>query len=261
MLIVVSPAKSLDFESQLVTDRHTEPRLTNRAAELVDVLASKTPDDLEALMSISPKLAETNFERFADWRSDVTPETGRAAVLAFAGDTYRGLEAGSFSTRDFTRAQKTLRILSGLYGVLRPLDLIQPYRLEMGTKLRTAAGDTLYDYWGGTVTEVLADDLAASPGAKALVNLASNEYFSAVDPDGLGGRVITPRFLDTTDDGDTRVMGMFAKQARGAMARWMITERVDTLRALPNFDLLGYRHAPDLSDDDAPAFVRPRSAR
>lgn len=261
VLIVVSPAKSLDFDSPLATDRHSEPRLADRAAELVEVLAAKSPDDLAALMSISPALAELNFERFADWRPDVSVETGRVAVLAFAGDTYRGLEAGAFSTRDFTRAQKVLRVLSGLYGVLRPLDLIQPYRLEMGTKLATGAGDTLYDFWGDTITEVLAADLAASPGAKALVNLASKEYFSAVDPDGLAGRVITPRFMDTNDDGELRVMGMFAKQARGAMARWIITERVTTLRDLDGFDGLGYRFAPELSDADEPVFVRLRADR
>lgn len=261
VLIVVSPAKSLDFDSPPATDRHSEPRLAGRAAELVEVLTAKSPDDLSALMSISPTLAELNFERFADWRPDVSVHTGRAAVLAFAGDTYRGLEAGSFSTRDFTRAQKVLRILSGLYGLLRPLDLIQPYRLEMGTKLATASGDALYDFWGDTITEMLASDLAASPGAKVLVNLASKEYFSAVDPGGVGGRVVTPRFMDTNDDGDLRVMGIFAKQARGAMARWIITRRVTTLKALDDFDGLGYRFDPELSDVDDPVFVRSRTDR
>lgn len=256
VLSVLSPAKSLDFDSPLGTGRHTEPVLADRAAQLVGILGAKTPEDLEHLMSISPDLAELNFARFADWRRDVTPEVGRQAILAFAGDTYRGLRAASFTTRDLTRAQKTLRILSGLYGVLRPLDLIQPYRLEMGTKLHTDAGDTLYEFWGDTITDVLAADLASSPGTGALVNLASKEYFSAVDVDRLGATVVTPTFLDVTGSGDLRVVGMFAKQARGAMARWIVTERIQTVKALSGFDDLGYRFDPSRSEPEVPVFVR-----
>jgi cytoplasmic iron level regulating protein YaaA (DUF328/UPF0246 family) len=257
VLIVISPAKSLDFESPLATRKHSEPGLLERAAELVEVMRKKSPDELGEMMSISPSLAELNFERFHDWSVPFTPQNARPAVLAFNGDTYLGLDAArSFDARDFTHAQKTLRILSGLYGVLRPLDLIQPYRLEMGSKLKTAAGDTLYDYWGHTITQALAVDLAASPGSRALVNLASNEYFGAVDPAGLDARVVTPTFLDSNASGPPRTVGFFAKRARGTMAAWIIRNRVRSVRALADFDGMGYRHDPERSRADEPVFVR-----
>ncbi len=257
MLIVVSPAKSLDFESPLATRKHSVPMLVDRAAELVQVMREKSPDELADMMSISPSLAELNFERFHDWSAPFTPANARPAVLAFNGDTYLGLDAArSFDARDFTHAQKTLRILSGLYGVLRPLDLIQPYRLEMGSKLKTAAGDTLYDYWGDTITRTLAVDLEASPGSLALVNLASNEYFGAVDPAGLGARVVTPTFLDSKAGAPPRTVGFFAKRARGTMAAWIIRNRVRSVRALADFDGMGYRYDPDRSTNDDPVFVR-----
>ncbi len=256
MLIVVSPAKSLDFESPLATRKYSEPLLLDQAAELVEVMREKSPDELGDMMSISPSLAELNFERFHDWSAPFTPNNARPAVLAFNGDTYLGLEASSFDARDFTHAQKTLRILSGLYGVLRPLDLIQPYRLEMGSKLETPAGDTLYDYWGDTITEALAADLDASPGPRALVNLASNEYFGAVDPALLDARVVTPTFLDRKADGPPRTVGFFAKRARGTMAAWIIRGRLRSVRALADFDGMGYRYDADRSTADEPVFIR-----
>lgn len=257
MLIVVSPAKALDFESPLATKKFSEPELIDRSADLVGVMAQKSPDELSTMMSISRELGEINHERFQDWTTPFTPDNARPAVLAFAGDTYQGLDAaGSFSARDFTHAQKVLRILSGLHGVLRPLDLIQPYRLEMGSKLATDQGRTLYDFWGETITEVLARDIAASPGAKVLVNLASNEYFSSVHPDDLGARLITPKFLDGKGDGELKTVGFFAKRARGAMAGWMIRERITTVKALTEFDADGYRYAPERSSADAPVFTR-----
>lgn len=257
MLIVVSPAKALDFESPLATKKYSEPELIDRSTELVAVMAQKSPDELSTMMSISPSLGELTHERFQDWTTPFTPDNARPALLAFNGDTYQGLDAGgSFSQRDFTHAQKVLRILSGLHGVLRPLDLIQPYRLEMGSKVATDRGETLYDYWSDTITEVLARDIAASPGANALVNLASNEYFSAVDPDGLGARVITPKFLDAKGDGDFKTLGFFAKRARGAMAGWMIRERVTSLKALTEFGDGGYRYDPHRSSADEPVFTR-----
>lgn len=260
MLIVISPAKSLDLESPLVTRKHTQPALLDAADELVSVMRTKSPDELGEMMSISPTLAELNFERFQDWQPPFEPSNARPAVLTFAGDTYVGLDAGTFSERDFTHANKTLRILSGLYGVLRPLDLIQPYRLEMGSKLATDRGDTLYDFWGQRLTEVLAADVDASPGTPALINLASAEYFSAVDPDGIGARVVTPVFLDSKDGGPYRTVGFFAKRARGAMASWLIRNRVRSLRAIIDFDAMGYRYDPERSTAQEPVFTRSSSS-
>ena len=257
MLVVVSPAKSLDFESPLATRKHSEPTMLDRSAELIDVLAGQSPDKIGKLMSISPALAELNFERFQDWQPPFTPKNARPAVLAFNGDTYMGLDAAaSFSERDFTHAQKTLRILSGLYGVLRPLDLIQPYRLEMGSKLKTPHGKDLYEFWGAEITERINADIAASPGADVLVNCASNEYFSSIKQKQLDGRVITPAFLDAKPDSDYKMISFFAKRARGAMAAWIIQSRVKSAKAITEFDATGYRYNAERSTPDRPVFLR-----
>ena len=255
-MIVLSPAKSLDYDSPLPTAKYSQPQLLDRAAELVDVMRDKSPAQLEAMMEISRGLAETNFERFQDWSRPFTPDNARPALLAFKGDVYLGLDAAAtFSERDYTQAQKTIRILSGLYGVLRPLDLMQPYRLEMGSKLTTPAGRDLYDFWGSTITEVLNEAIDASPGPRALINLASNEYFSSVDPDQLEAPILTPSFLDEKN-GRLKTISFFAKKARGAMAGWIVRERVKTLKALPEFTGMGYRYDPDRSTREAPVFVR-----
>ena len=257
MLIVVAPAKALDFESPLPTRKFTEPEMLDRSRELVSVMRGKSPDELSAMMSISPTLGEINFERFQDWSPPFTTKNARPAVLAFNGDTYLGLDARStFGERDYTHAQKVLRILSGLHGVLRPLDLIQPYRLEMGSRVRTGRGDSLYEFWGGDVTDRLNADLADSPGSSVLVNLASQEYFSVVQPDRIDGRVVSPRFEDARGDEEHKVVGFFAKRARGAMAGWIIRERIKSARALTHFDGLGYRYIPELSSTDEPVFRR-----
>jgi uncharacterized protein len=256
VLIVLSPAKSLDYESRLATRKHSQPELVERAAELAGIMAAKSPAELAQMMEISRPLAELNFERFQDWEPTFAPANARAAILAFNGDVYLGLDApGTFSERDYTHAQKTLRILSGLYGVLRPLDLIRPYRLEMGSRLATPAGRTLYDYWGDEITRTLAGAIHHSPGAKVLVNLASKEYFGAVRPPVLGVPVISPTFLDGRD-GDYQTIGFFAKRARGAMAGWIITNRIRSARALRDFDGLGYRFDPGRSSVARPVFVR-----
>lgn len=257
MLIVVSPAKSLDFESPLATKKRSEPRMLDRSAELAAIMASKSQAEIGLLMSLSSQLAQLNAQRFSDWQKDPEPETTRAALLAFDGDVYRGLDAPStFGERDFTHAQKTLRILSGLYGVLRPLDQIQPYRLEMGTKLTNPRGEDLYDYWSDEITETLRADLEDSPGSGALVNLASNEYFRAVKAKNLGTRVVTPRFLDAANGDELKMISFYAKRARGAMSGWIIRERVRSVRALREFDGLGYRYDADRSGADSPVFVR-----
>jgi cytoplasmic iron level regulating protein YaaA (DUF328/UPF0246 family) len=257
MLIVVSPAKALDFDSPLATQKHTEPMMLDRSKELVGIMATKSPEDLSKMMSISSSLAELNHERFQDWSTPFDPGNARPAVLAFNGDTYSGLDApGSFSERDFTHAQKVLRILSGLHGALRPLDLIQPYRLEMGSKLAHENGNDLYSFWGDTVTDQLNADLAASPGAKVLVNLASNEYFGVVQPQRFDGTIVSPRFLDAKGDGDFKVVSFFAKQARGAMAGWLVRERITTMKALTEFADRDYRYDESRSTPDEPAFIR-----
>ncbi|MGI9621641.1 MAG: peroxide stress protein YaaA [Acidimicrobiales bacterium] len=257
MLIVVSPAKSLDFESPLATRKHSEPRMLDQAAELVDIMADKTPEQLAKMMSISAGLAELNFERFQDWEAPFTAHNARPALLAFSGDVYLGMDApNTFDERDYTQAQKVLRILSGLYGVLRPLDLIQPYRLEMGSTLNTPKGKDLYSFWGPDITDRINADLAESPGAKILVNLASNEYFGSIRPDALEGKLVTPTFLDSKNGGPYKVVSFFAKRARGRMAGWIITERIKSGRGLLDFTGMGYRYDAQRSAPDSPTFIR-----
>lgn len=259
MIAVLSPAKSLDFDSPPATTRTTRPRLEDASGELVSLMAAKTAPELARLMSLSPALAELNAHRYAGWDDAAGDE--RAAIVAFDGDVYRGMDApATFTTRDYTHAQKTLRILSGLFGVLRPLDAIRPYRLEMGTRLRTPRGDTLYAYWGDRLTDVLRHDVDESPGADVLVNLASKEYFGAVHPDALGRRVVSPVFLDRKGDAPPKVISFNAKRARGAMAGWMVRERIARPSQLTGFEGLGYRFDPQLSEPDAPAFVRSHAA-
>ncbi|HVM10469.1 MAG TPA: peroxide stress protein YaaA [Acidimicrobiales bacterium] len=259
MLTLLSPAKSLDYESKVPTRKHSEPRMLDEAAALIDVMRTKTADEIADLMSISMDLADLNARRYADFELPFTMRNSRQAVFAFDGDVYRGLDArGSMDGRDLAEAQKTVRILSGLYGVLRPLDLMQPYRLEMGTKLRTDRGDTLYDWWGDRITDVVNADLAESPGPSVVVNLASGEYFRSVEPDRLDGTLISPRFLDETADGQYKISSFNAKWARGAMAGWMVRNRVRSVTALKRFDVAGYRYDPSRSTSGEPTFVRPR---
>jgi cytoplasmic iron level regulating protein YaaA (DUF328/UPF0246 family) len=257
MLVVISPAKSLDYDSPVATKRSSVPDLLDHSAELIEIMRTKSPDEIADLMHISPSLAQLNFERYHDWTLPFTNRNARQAILAFNGDVYAGMAAPAmFSTRDYTQAQKVLRILSGLYGVLRPLDLIAPYRLEMGTKLRTAHGSTLVEFWGDTITDSLRSALDESPGRRTLVNLASQEYFSAVRPAHLDAPVVTPVFLDTNDAGTTRVVSFFAKRARGTMASWIIRERITNDRRLKEFDLDGYLYSEERSTPATPTFVR-----
>lgn len=231
--------------------------MLDQSAELIAIMAKKSPQQIEDMMGISPSLAELNFERFQDWEAPFTRDNARPALLAFNGDTYQGLDArNSFSERDFTHAQKTLRVLSGLYGVLRPLDLIQPYRLEMGSRLENAKGKDLYAFWREEVTNRLNADLAASPGAKVLVNCASNEYFGAVDVGRLDARVITPAFLDSKDGGPHKMVSFFAKRARGALAGWIIQSRLKSAKAIGGFGAMGYRFDQEQSTPDRPVFLR-----
>lgn len=249
MLVVVSPAKKMDM-SPAEGIHPTGPAFAKDAHALAEVARDLSQADLKKLMGISDDLAKLNADRFRDFgKQDKKP-----AALAFAGDTYQGLEAGSLDTDELDWAQDHLRILSGLYGLLRPLDNIEPYRLEMGNRLKTEKGKSLYDYWGDRLSKALnryADDV----NANVLVNCASQEYFGAVDRDALKLRVITPTFLDTKN-GEAKVISFFAKKARGAMARFIVQNRLTDPEALKDFDSGGYRYDAARSTEDEPAFIR-----
>lgn len=261
MLILLSPAKSLDYESKLTTRKHTEPRLLEHSTELIDVMRTKTVDEIAEMMSISMELADLNARRYVEFETPFTRKNARPAIFAFDGDVARGMNAReSFSERDFSEAQKTVRILSGLYGVLRPLDLMQPYRLEMGSKVKTSRGDTLYDYWDGVIAPTLNADLAESPGPELVINLASGEYFGSVNKKVLNGTLVSPRFLDQAPGGEYKIISFSAKWARGAMAAWLVRNRIRSARALRDFDVAGYRYDPSQSTTNEPTFVRPRAA-
>lgn len=257
MLILLSPAKSLDYESPLPKVTSSQPRLLEEAEQLVGVMRTKSVADLAGLAGISDELAALNAERWASFHTPFTRRNARPAVLAFSGDVYQGLAVRRrFGTRDYTEAQKTVRILSGLYGVLRPLDLIQPYRLEMGTRLATDRGRSLYEWWGSRITGLLRDDLAASPGVGVVINLASGEYFGAVRPGELDAPVVAPRFEDTDARGRRSVVSFFAKRARGELAAWLVLNRVRTASAITGFDGAGYRYDKAASTPETPVFVR-----
>lgn len=250
MLITVSPAKRLD-ETPPRMEGGTVPRLLDHADRLAETARGLDAPALEKLMHISPKLAALNVERFAAFGSG---SGEKQAIELFDGDTYTGLDAISLDADEMDFAQRHLRILSGLYGVLRPRDVIQPHRLEMGSRLGTARGKTLYDFWGDIVAELLAAD-AAELGTDVLVNCASVEYFTAADRPALGLRVITPVFLEDRPEGP-RVMSFWAKQARGAMARFIVQNRLTDPQALKEFDTGGYRFRADMSEGDRLVFLR-----
>ncbi|MCB1691453.1 MAG: peroxide stress protein YaaA [Pseudomonadales bacterium] len=254
MLTVISPAKTLDFDTPPTTKKASVPEHLTRSRELITRLRKETPGSLSKLMGISPKLAELNAQRYKDWKTPFTTSNARPSIFAFKGDVYLGIEIESYDAKDLNFAQKHLRILSGLYGVLRPLDLIQPYRLEMGTKLENKRGKDLYEFWGETITRALGEELTRHRD-KTLVNLASNEYFKSVHPDGLPGRVITPVFKDY-HKGTYKVMSFFAKKARGLMSSFMVKHRIDKPEELKQFDIDGYRFNETYSTDTDWVFTR-----
>ena len=238
MLILISPAKTLDYQSELATTRFTQPELLDYSQQLIDVARQLTAPQIKALMGISDKLADLNATRFHDWQPDFTPDNARQAILAFKGDVYTGLQAETFSEADFDFAQQHLRMLSGLYGVLRPLDLMQPYRLEMGIRLENSKGKDLYQFWGETITHTLNDAIAAQ-GDDIVVNLASDEYFKAVKPQKLNAQIIKPVFLDEKN-GKFKVISFYAKKARGLMSRFIIENRLTKPEQLTAFNREGY---------------------
>lgn len=299
MIVLLSPAKTFETSCpplELLGMRCFEPRLAAEAAYLAEVLREKSQDELSKLMRISDKLAELNYQRFQHWKppsegslklsgvercayslsvSDVS-DTQLPALYAFKGDVYRNMDvAGELSREDYEYAHHVLRILSGLYGVLRPLDMILPYRLEMGTRLQTPEGKNLYEYWGDSITDVINQDLLSSSSSAVVVNLASQEYFKVVNASKLKAQLVTPVFLDgkksaaapqsaaaksaattTIEGSEPKVVGLFAKRARGAMAGWIIKNRVETVEELSAFQELGYSYDKEYSTEDRMTFVR-----
>lgn len=256
MLVVISPAKRLDWTERDVAT--TQPDMQEDAARLARTARNLTLGNLKDLMHLSDDLARLNRDRFAAFQDAPDAQMTRPAMLAFAGDTYQGLDAGTMTSPQVDYAQDHLRILSGLYGLLRPLDAIQPYRLEMGSRLRTRRGASLYDYWRDGIAKAL-NAQAEAVGTDILVNCASQEYFGAVPQKALTPRVITPVFMEDKGAGP-KIVSFFAKRARGAMARHMIDNQVRDLDGLRNFDVDGYRYQPTLSDDQKLVFVRPYPA-
>ena len=255
MLTVISPAKTLDFETPGKVPAFTVPEFLDDSAELIDELRGIEPHRLGELMGISPKLADLNSNRYHAWTLPFTAGNAKQSVLAFKGDVYAGLDADNLDADDLLYAQEHLRILSGLYGVLKPLDLMQPYRLEMGTKLKTRRGNDLYAFWDDRINASLNTELAGEADP-VLVNLASNEYFKSVQPEKLGARIITPVFKEARN-GEYRFISFSAKKARGLMSRYIIRNRVEEPEELQGFDLEGYRYNADLSGADRPVFTRP----
>ncbi len=256
MLVVVSPAKKLDWAER--DQEMTVPAFQDDAIRLAEVARGLSVQDLMKLMHISEDLAKLNYARFRDFADDPKTDAPRPAALAFAGDTYQGLEATSLEPEEMAWAQDHFRILSGLYGLLRPLDALQPYRLEMGSRLKTPRGKNLYEYWGSQISDAL-NAQAAAVGAEVLVNCASQEYFGAVDLKALKLKVVTPVFMEDKN-GTPKIVSFYAKRARGAMARYVIQHRITDIAALQDFDSGGYVFQPQLSASMKPVFLRQPSA-
>lgn len=252
MKIVISPAKSLNFEKQLPTLKYTEPQFLKQATTIQNTLKKKNPNQLSELMDISEKLAELNWQRNQEWKTPFTLENARQAVYAFDGDVYSGLDVYSLPLDKLDVMQSKLRILSGLYGILKPLDLMQAYRLEMGTSLPIGNYKNLYEFWKKTITKSLNDELE---NGELFINLASNEYFSAVDVKALKVKVITPEFKDYKD-GKLKMISFFAKKARGMMVRFIIDTNAETIDDLKGFNYEGYAFDANLSKGSTLVFTR-----
>ncbi|WP_353143230.1 peroxide stress protein YaaA [Acinetobacter pragensis] len=258
MLALISPAKTLDYETALPTDQKTLPRLLDHSQALIDVSRKLSASDIASLMSVSEKIANLNAERFRDWQSDLNFSNARQALFAFKGDVYTGLDAYSLNDHQIAYAQKHLRMLSGLYGLLRPLDLMMPYRLEMGTKLPNPRGHNLYDFWGDDITKMINADLAQA-GSELLVNIASDEYYKSVKQNKIQAEIIKPVFLDQKN-GKYKVISFYAKKARGLMARYIIEHKVDRAEDLKSFNTDGYYFDADSSLKGELVFKRDEKA-
>jgi len=249
MLAVISPSKTQDFEPVQVS-AFTQTRQIEQSQVLVDLLKGKTQDDIASLMSISDKLSKLNFDRFQTFSTPFTPSNAKQALLAFKGDVYNGINASSLSLDDLKFAQDHLRMLSGLYGVIRPLDLIQPYRLEMGTKLKNDQGKNLYEFWGSQISQMLNED-----ELEVIINLASNEYFKGIDKKSLNAKIINIAFKELKND-TYKIIGIYAKRARGLMVNYMIKNRLTEPESLKDFNVEGYQFRQEMSDDLTWVFTR-----
>ena len=254
MLIVISPAKTLDFETAPITKVHTQPEFLKESRQLVKQLKQMTPAEVSSLMKISDKLGVLNFLRFNEWKTPFTPDNSKQALLAFKGDVYTGIDAESFSTQDLKFAQKHLRILSGLYGVLRPLDLMQAYRLEMGTKFENRKGKDLYEFWDVKLTDQINQDLKASK-SRHLINLASNEYFKSLQAKDINAEIIVPVFKDYKN-GKYKIISFFAKKARGLMSAYIIKNRLKDPEDIKTFSVDGYKFSKSESRETNWVFQR-----
>ena len=254
MIVILSPAKTLDYDSDPQTTTFTEPELLDDAAVLIDVLQEKNAKEIKSLMSISDKLADLNIERYRTFETPFSTDNAKQALLAFKGDVYRDIEVEEYSDEDFVFAQQHLRILSGLYGVLRPLDLMQPYRLEMGTKLKTERGKNLYEFWSEKIANELNDAISALHD-HVLLNLASQEYFKSVDRTTLDAEIVDVAFLENKG-GVYKIVSFFAKRARGTMANWIVRNRIKTVEELKEFAEDGYYYSEEKSRPKALVFLR-----
>ncbi|MFD1384166.1 peroxide stress protein YaaA [Rhodanobacter aciditrophus] len=257
MKYLISPAKTLDLESQVPVNQHSDPSFLEQAQSLINTIKPYTPSDIASLMKLSDKLATLNVERYQDWSKEHNADNSRQAVFTFMGDVYTGLDAYSLSEAQIQYAQSHLRILSGLYGLLKPLDLMQPYRLEMGTKLKNDKGENLYHFWSDVIAPALNAELEED---ELLVNLASTEYFKAVDKKAIKSTIVTPNFLDEKN-GQYKVISFYAKKARGLMVRYLIESGAESIEDIKGFDLAGYRYDPERSKPLEPVFIRPESAQ
>lgn len=258
MLIVISPAKTLDFESPAKTKSKTIPDFLEDSQQLIDALQELSPADISELMGVSDKIGNLNFDRFLNWHRPFDASNAKQAVLAFKGDVYTGLNAEAFNAQEFKFAQQHLRILSGLYGMLRPLDLMQPYRLEMGTRFANERGKNLYEFWGDSITETLNKQLKKIK-SDVLLNLASNEYFKAVQPKAINADIITPVFKDLKG-GKYKIVSFYAKKARGLMSAYIIQHQLEDVEDIKQFDSEGYRYNTAMSTAREWVFTRDHTA-
>ncbi|MGB2044236.1 MAG: peroxide stress protein YaaA [Porticoccaceae bacterium] len=253
MLIVISPAKKLDF-TPVTAPNPSQPQMLDHAAELLESLKALSPQDVCGLMGLSDSLGALNYERFQAWQRPFTADNAKPAVLAFKGDVYQGLDAETMTDDQLTWAQDHLRILSGLYGLLRPMDLMQPYRLEMGTKFANQRGKDLYAFWGSIITDEI-NKLLATSSSPVLVNLASNEYFKSIQHKDISGRIITPVFMDKKDD-KYKIISFYAKKARGLMSAYIIKNKISAVEGIKQFDSDGYSYNAAMSEGDSWVFTR-----
>lgn len=254
MLIVISPAKTLDYETPPKTKVFTIPDYLEQSQQLINRLRNFSSLDISDLMKVSAKIADLNFERYESWKKPFTVKNAKQSILAFKGDVYTGLDAESFNAGDFKFAQNHLRVLSGLYGLLRPLDLMQPYRLEMGTKLKTDAGKNLYEFWGSDITDGINKQLKKIK-SNYLINLASNEYFKSVKTKEVNAEIITPAFKEFKN-GEYKMIGIYAKKARGLLSRYIIQNKLDDPEDIKAFNEEGYRFNKTLSKNNDFVFTR-----